>query len=372
MSDTNDNANPMEIYNIEQIENLLNDLVEFLNDENYSEHGVTRFYVIEKKPYTTRDPSNQYNIYSVALQSDLRDILRRNIIKRTLEAILRRLQDETVEIPDFFDLRLNDSGIIQVQHQRISTFESVLTSIQDRAVETLVSTSTLKRLSGHAIEIKGDSGQEIITFTRDKKNRLIKREDGFLASFFENEFRAVQGDVLVISPTIDGIYLKTGESELALVLSRKNFEMLFNVREYYEHYSRKLLEKLRDNGLIEITDDVLAEAIKKRSVSKNLTLLLKNGAFPFITSGEDDEININIDDAKDYFNHLNEYINTILPNLETLEFEFKIITGDNGEVVSFQFPSWNSVKQFVNICKKDYLEDPVDHKIYYAPRKRVV
>lgn len=372
MSNTNDNTDPVEAYSIEQIENLLSDLIEFLKDENYTEHGVTRFYVIEKKPYTTRDPSNQYNIYSVALQSDLRDILRRNIIQKTLEAILRRLQDETAEIPDFFELKLNDSGIIQVQPQRISTFESVLTSIKDRAVETLISPSILKRLSGHAIEIKGDAGQEIITFTRDKKSRLIKREDGFLASFFENEFRAVQGDILVISPTIDGIYLKTGESELALVLSRKNFEMLFNVREYYEHYSRKLLEKLRDSGLIEIAEDILAEAIKKRSVSKNLTLLLKNGAFPFITSGGDDEININTDDAKEYFNHLKEYINTILPNSETLEFEFEIINGDNGDVISFRFPSWNSVKQFVNICKRDYLEDPVDHKIYYAPRKRVV
>ena len=181
----------------------------------------------------------------------------------------------------------------------------------------------------------------------DIYDKTVVEKGYFIATYDDTALEELKQDsALVFKYGLPCIYFEK-ENKL-LVLNRRKTEQIFNLVEYYRKNAETKFAELKDEGIVEIDDDVLNSELKNITTARKINNMIKTDSFTR-----------NIDYYKEYESRSSDF-----------DDERAKITIKNNKVV---ISSKDDLRSFLHITREDVLESMMDpDKKFLAFKKRPI
>jgi len=286
---------------------------EIRGDLNNSTDWDIRMYVIDDKSHR-KNPEDMFEVYSVGIKDGAENYFK-DILFQNLDEIIHIILENRDEIDDFFSRSMEEPCISTIDCNEIQTLsECILNQInQSDDLPTLENIDDIGKIRSYAVEIKTDIIPRIIYFVNFTPRKILsshQENDLTIKKVFslqDGYFDSVEGDIFTIEGNIDCIYAENvrDHDELMIIKNRGNFEIIFNFREFYFRNMRQIFESPEFISLVELSDDLKENLIKKVSYAKKINSMLRTRSIDSTLIGPLERcitrlpsINYSIDDGK--------------------------------------------------------------------------
>jgi hypothetical protein len=252
---------------------------------------------LDNKPFVrmywvtdSKERGRKFELYKIDLRGTTPEHFREPLREKV--ATLYSINND--HFKDFDDPHRRISDILYIESEQVENFDEILKDIdQSSDVSPPPSTDKMGKFWGIAIEVqfrnsKGED-EKVVYFTKYTLNKVIGKtnEDGEWTGKLSKEGKLdeIPGTAVTFDKNIDFIYFRQLNS-VVITPPHINFEMMFEMRGYYQKEARSSLERLVAKNLIVIaSDSIVEDASNSTALSKTLTKLSKH-FFAKIESGE--------------------------------------------------------------------------------------
>lgn len=302
---------------------------------------VTMFFL---RRTSSKFDNKKYEVVTVEIEGEVADDLR-EIFSKRMERLVKDLDEGNLDFKDFLDENIKAKDLSEIDSKAMPPLKYIRQSMKDDGLLRIYDLSKVKDFDAYAVEFHLPSGNAIY-FRKIGLAQLITKKFDLAYVLQQGKFNKIEDDVVAFDKQVDAIFFDYSNS--LLVLNRFNVEIIFNFKEFYQVHSQAVFLALSERNLIEITDEVLLEALGNYHVTRRVTTLLKDGKF-------NREIQF-FTDHRSYFDANQQHINA---DEIQLEIQNDRVIINNAE----------KLETFLNICDDDYVRGVISGIWYVSNLK---
>lgn len=221
---------------------------------------LTAFFV--KKPSASKMQSFQPQV-SNKVQQD--------IIELVFPYIEKQLENST--LVEYNPVGVMDGEIEYLGTDSIEQINTFLDSINDDKLFKEMSQLEVKKVSFYCFKISFD-GKTFYMFRQFSKMKKLR--SGYIARFFENELKAMDGDFLGIDETTDMILA----DKKIIVFNHISLERIFNYRDQYLNKTHEAMGEILQQGVIANLEQFNEDCCRDVRIMKRFTNIMTKGRLP--------------------------------------------------------------------------------------------
>lgn len=237
----------------------LQELIRAIN-QNKPTNILTVFFV--KKPSASKMQSFQPQV-SKEVQQD--------IIQLVFPYIEKQLESST--LVEYDPAGVMDGEVEYLDKNSIEQIGTFLDSINDENVFKEMSQLDIKKINFYCFKISYN-GKTIYMFRQFSKMKKLR--SGYVARFFQNELRAMDGDFLGIDETTDMIL---ADDEI-IVFNHISLERIFNYRDQYLNKTHEAMGQILQQGVISNLEQFNEDCCRDVRIMKRFTNIMTKGRLP--------------------------------------------------------------------------------------------
>lgn len=241
-----------------EIENLQNLIRQILQDK--PNNILSAFFV--RKPSAVKMQSFQPQV-SADIQKDIIDLI--------FPYIKSQLESST--IVEYNPIGVADGEIEYIDKENIDQFDIFLDSISPDKVFTEMSELEISSIGFYSFRIDYN-GQTFYVFRQFAKMKKLR--SGYLAQFFNNELRAMDGNFLGIDETTDMIYTE-GK---VIIFNHISLERIFSYRDQYLNKTNEAMGEISRQGVISNLEQFSEDCCRDVRIMKRFTNIMTQGRLP--------------------------------------------------------------------------------------------
>ena len=301
--------------------------------------GHAAMYLIKRTQ--SKKPEKMREVLKVDMEGEVAKIFQ-NVLDAKIENLIG---DGENKFKDFFSENTMPEDILVISNiNLIPTLPHLISHIAQHSNLNSVrefDEKTIKNLYSYAIEISLDENKKLIYFRKYTKGSRMCAKSTWILKLRNGTFDKLDGDVFKFDEYIDSIYYKCGGKVGMYVTNDKNFEEIFAFMDMYKEESEKAYEVLKSSGFVVIDERLFDEIKEKKKYIKQIALL----------------------NRRDEFNNLDfQRIEIIYNRAKNLQFKI-----EDGKIT---ICDKESLKDFLDVCEKNILQDPIDETTLYRTKNK--
>lgn len=256
-----------------QVINEIKEVVKWLNEEL-----DVRMYILDQT--YSKKPEKMYVVRRVGITDDVKKTFV-EIPLTHLAGINYSLEEKARNIKSFFDLDASNYDIFLINPEEVYVFPYILDQInQYSSLKKLTDIEEIKKIKGYALEIKTESGNRVIYFRKFTESKILTKKGWTAFALFNGVFNSVKGDVFTIDGGIDCVYIEKSDSEAKSIVinNKRDFEDLFNFKEYYFTNAFETINSEEFSEFVEMSEHIVELINEKVSYAKKITNLTKSSS----------------------------------------------------------------------------------------------
>lgn len=221
---------------------------------------VKAFFV--KKPSASKMQSFQPQV-SNEVQQD--------IIQLVFPYIEKQLENSN--LVEYNPAGVMDGEIEYLDKNSIEQINTFLDSINDDNIFKEMSQLEIKKVNFYCFEINFN-GKTVYIFRQFSKMKKLR--SGYIARFFQNELKAMDGDFLGIDETTDMILT----DDQIIVFNHISLERIFNYRDQYLNKTHEAMGEILQQGVIANLEQFNEDCCRDVRIMKRFTNIMTKGRLP--------------------------------------------------------------------------------------------
>ncbi|MCB5714538.1 DUF4868 domain-containing protein [Lactonifactor sp. BIOML-A3] len=215
-----------------------------------------------KKPSSVKMQSFQPQI-SVQVQSD--------ILSMIIPNILRQL--DNAALVEYNPIGVADGEIEYLNKNSIEQIDTFLDSISDEKIYKEMKALEIPKISFYCFKIQYN---EKIIYCFRQFAKMKKLRSGYIAQFFNDELKAMDGNFLGIDETVDMIYA----DDVAYIFNHISLERIFNYRDQYLQKTNEAMGELLRQNAIANMEQFSEDCCRDVRIMKRFTNMMTQGRLP--------------------------------------------------------------------------------------------
>ncbi len=206
-----------------------------------------------------------------SFQPQVSNVIQKDIIDLVFPYIENQL--EKAALVEYNPIGVADEEIEYLNEGSIEQIDTFLDSITDEKVFKEMAQLEISKISFYCFKICY-SGKSFYVFRQFAKMKKLR--SGYIAQFFQNELRAMDGDFLGIDETTDMIYAE-GKT---FIFNHISLERIFSYRDQYLNKTNEAMGEILRQGVIANLEQFSDDCCRDVRIMKRFTNIMTQGRLP--------------------------------------------------------------------------------------------
>lgn len=206
-----------------------------------------------------------------SFQPQVSNEVQQDIIQLVFPYIEKQLENSN--LVEYNPAGVMDGEIEYLDKNSIEQINTFLDSINDDNIFKEMSQLEIKKVNFYCFEINFN-GKTVYIFRQFSKMKKLR--SGYIARFFQNELKAMDGDFLGIDETTDMILT----DDQIIVFNHISLERIFNYRDQYLNKTHEAMGEILQQGVIANLEQFNEDCCRDVRIMKRFTNIMTKGRLP--------------------------------------------------------------------------------------------